>query len=52
MNWFLQRMAEPSTWAGAAVVAGAVGEQLAQGGGIVGAGVAALAMILGERGRR
>ncbi len=52
MQWLLGRLSEPSTWAGAAMIAGQVGEQLASGGGAVGAGVAVLAMILGEGGRR
>lgn len=50
MNWILQRLMEPSTWAGIAVIAATVGDNLATGAGPVGAvagGV--LAILLRDR---
>ncbi len=52
MNWLLNSLREPSTWAGLAIIAGAVGDHLAAGAGPTGAVVGGvLAILLRERGK-
>jgi hypothetical protein len=50
MQWIVDRLREPSTWAAAGAVAAAVGQGLEFGpwGGLL----AGLGLVLGERGRR
>lgn len=46
MNWLIKRFTEPSTWAGLAIIAGAVGDHLAAGAGPLGATLGGLLAIL------
>jgi hypothetical protein len=50
MQWIVDRLREPSTWAAAGALAAAVGQGLEFGpwGGLL----AGLGLVLGERGRR
>lgn len=51
MNWIKSRLKEPSTWAGLAAVAHAVGVTVAQSGELTAAGLVAgvVAVLMKER---